>query len=192
MNRNTEDSDSGVDPAAASDDNRKTGQRVAPFVESTEAGGAASEDNRQTGQRATRSNPDPATPEPTAVWLRWLFAAAVIVVTVQWVRLTRQQPSAVEIRRGPAFHAEFRVDINQATWVEWMQLEGIGPSLAHRIVADRELNGPFASIDDMMRVSGIGPKTLDRIRPWLRISHDNAVSTFDESGTSEPSGRIPY
>jgi competence protein ComEA len=53
-----------------------------------------------------------------------------------------------------------------------MQLEGIGISMAHRIVADRTLNGPFHSIDDLTRVPGIGEATLDQIRPWLTIGHD--------------------
>ncbi|MFN5741689.1 MAG: ComEA family DNA-binding protein, partial [Planctomyces sp.] len=58
----------------------------------------------------------------------------------------------------------------------WMQLEGVGPSLASRIVADREVHGPFATIDDLQRVPGIGPATLDRIRASLRIRHEHQTA----------------
>ena len=50
-----------------------------------------------------------------------------------------------------------------------MQLDGIGRELAKRIVEDRNKNGPFLSIDDVGRVQGIGPTTLDRIRERLTI-----------------------
>jgi competence protein ComEA len=75
----------------------------------------------------------------------------------------------IEIERLPERSLEFQLEINRATWVEWMQLEGIGETLAHRIVADRETNGPFVSIEDIGRVKGIGPKTIEKIRPWLRV-----------------------
>ncbi|MFN8709983.1 MAG: ComEA family DNA-binding protein, partial [Planctomyces sp.] len=69
--------------------------------------------------------------------------------------------------------------VNTAGWIEWMQLEGIGPSLAHRIVAERDLNGPFQTIDDILRVPGIGPATLDQIRSRLTISYANKKSEDD-------------
>lgn len=64
----------------------------------------------------------------------------------------------------------FTIDVNSATWVEWAQLPGIGETLARRIVADREEHGPFRSIDDVVRVRGIGQKTLARFRPHLRMA----------------------
>jgi competence protein ComEA len=75
----------------------------------------------------------------------------------------------VEIERMQPRSFDYKIDINQAKWVEWAQLEGIGEVLAERIVSDREENGPFRSIDDLNRVEGIGPKTLEKIRPWLEV-----------------------
>ena len=68
-----------------------------------------------------------------------------------------------------------------------MQLKGIGQTLAHRIVADREVNGPFRSVDELLRVEGIGPATLDEIRPWLTIGHEISrdVSTADGSESEQ-------
>lgn len=54
------------------------------------------------------------------------------------------------------------VNINTAGVEELKTLNGIGDSLAQAIVDDRERNGPFASVDDLVRVSGIGAKTLAR------------------------------
>jgi len=63
----------------------------------------------------------------------------------------------------------YRIDINQADWPAWAQLPGIGETLARRIVAERESHGPFVSIDDLRRVKGVGVKTLEKMRPHLRL-----------------------
>lgn len=57
-----------------------------------------------------------------------------------------------------------KVNINTATAGELVQLNGIGEATAEKIIADREANGPFKSIDDLTRVSGIGDKKLEAIR----------------------------
>ncbi|MCU6707636.1 ComEA family DNA-binding protein [Paenibacillus sp. J5C_2022] len=51
-----------------------------------------------------------------------------------------------------------RLNINTASELELQQLKGIGPSKAKAIVEDRELNGPFQSTEDLMRVKGIGER----------------------------------
>ena len=62
------------------------------------------------------------------------------------------------------------LDLNAATVQQLAeQLPGIGPAKAQRIVQWREVNGPFPSIDQLMDVHGIGPKTLERLRPLLRV-----------------------
>ena len=55
------------------------------------------------------------------------------------------------------------VNLNTATASELESLPGIGESTARRIIADRQAHGPFESIDDLMRVSGIGQKKLDAL-----------------------------
>lgn len=61
-----------------------------------------------------------------------------------------------------------RLSINRADANELEALPGIGPALADRIVANRESEGPFQNTSDLLRVSGIGPVTLERIRPMIR------------------------
>jgi len=110
-----------------------------------------------------------------------LSFVALVLLGVYWIRLSNWGTRTVEIERLPTRQAEFRIDANSATWVEWGQIEGIGDRLARRIVADREQNGPFRSVDDLTRVKGIGPKTLEHLRPWVRVS--------SESPSSEPPKR---
>ena len=64
---------------------------------------------------------------------------------------------------GPS-SASGLVNINSATASELQTLSGVGESTANAIVRDREQNGPFSSVDDLMRVSGIGEKKLAKIR----------------------------
>ncbi|MEM9165948.1 MAG: helix-hairpin-helix domain-containing protein [Planctomycetota bacterium] len=62
-----------------------------------------------------------------------------------------------------------RLDLNAATPGELEMLPRIGPVLAGRIVADRASNGPFRSLSDLQRVSGVGPKTAQALEPFIRF-----------------------
>lgn len=55
------------------------------------------------------------------------------------------------------------LNVNRASAVELERLPGIGPSLARRIVADREVSGPFATLDALDRIPGIGPGLVARL-----------------------------
>ncbi|MEX1361822.1 MAG: helix-hairpin-helix domain-containing protein [Nannocystaceae bacterium] len=57
------------------------------------------------------------------------------------------------------------VPLNRASEQELTSLPRVGPVLARRIVESR----PFASVDELLRVRGIGPVTLERLRPRVRI-----------------------
>jgi competence protein ComEA len=102
---------------------------------------------------------------------RWLLTISLVVMAGLlsahvWRDLHRRsQP--VEILHPHGVYP-YRVPLNSANWVEWAQLDGIGEKLARRIVADREQHGPFTSVDDLRRVKGIGPKTLEKIRPFVQ------------------------
>lgn len=69
----------------------------------------------------------------------------------------------------PPADARFMVNVNLAPPAELAQLPGLGPATAERIVAHREQQGPFASHEDLLAVHGIGPVTLERMRPYLRL-----------------------
>lgn len=61
------------------------------------------------------------------------------------------------------------LDLNQATQEQLMALPGIGPVLAQRIVAWREEHGPFASLDELLEVPGIGKELLAALRPLVKV-----------------------
>jgi len=61
------------------------------------------------------------------------------------------------------------VDLNRAGAAELETLPGIGPALAGRILAERSRRGRFDRVEELLEVSGIGPATLERIRPLLRV-----------------------
>lgn len=120
-----------------------------------------------------------------------LMSVLLLWLVCEWILVATRRPDPLLLRRGPEFQASFRVNVNDSIWVDWMQLEGIGPSLAQRIVAYRNLNGRFSSIEDVARVPGIGPTTLDRIRPWLTMGHDenetrSANSDSHRAPTTQP------
>ncbi len=62
------------------------------------------------------------------------------------------------------------MNINIAGKADFALLPGVGPSKAERIVAYRNTHGYFAAVDDLIHVSGIGPKTLKRIQTGCPLS----------------------
>jgi competence protein ComEA len=61
------------------------------------------------------------------------------------------------------------ININRATKSEFDSLVGIGPVIAARIVSYRNQNGPFMALEDLIKVPGVGPKTLEKMRPRLTL-----------------------
>ena len=68
-----------------------------------------------------------------------------------------------------------RIDVDAAPAEELVRLPRIGTGLAGRIVADREARGPFGSLEGLARVAGIGPATLEQLRPHVRFSRRAAA-----------------
>jgi competence protein ComEA len=61
------------------------------------------------------------------------------------------------------------LDLNRADTTALQSLPGVGPALARRIVEARS-QAPFRTVDDLLRVRGIGPATLTRLRPLVTVS----------------------
>jgi competence protein ComEA len=79
--------------------------------------------------------------------------------------------AAASLGRGPAAVSprlpRHVVDVGAAPRGEIEALPGVGPVLAARIVAERD-RAPFASLDDLTRVPGVGATTIERLRPLAR------------------------
>lgn len=61
------------------------------------------------------------------------------------------------------------VDLNTATAADLETLPGIGPTLAGAIIAYREQNGPFLSVEDLLEVPGIGPTRMSQLRELVKV-----------------------
>lgn len=80
------------------------------------------------------------------------------------------EKGAVPVYESTAFdvrNQSYLVDINSANEHELRLLPGIGEVMAQKIVADRDANGPFQSIEDLERVPGIGKKKRESLEPFL-------------------------
>jgi len=62
-----------------------------------------------------------------------------------------------------------RIDVNRATRAELESLPGVGPKLAQAIIDDRTANGPFARPEDLLRVKGIGPAKLEKMKEMILV-----------------------
>lgn len=77
------------------------------------------------------------------------------------------------------------VNLNQASADELARLPRVGPSLAGKIVAHREKNGPFKRAEDLMEVKGVGEKMFALLRPYLSVS---GPTTLTEKVSSKGTG----
>ena len=96
-----------------------------------------------------------------------LAASLLVMMVSYWLYRGGHQGQLIHIDRAPALQAQFQVDVNRADWPELIQLPGIGETLARRLILEREENGPYHNLDELTRVSGIGLRTLDKMRPYL-------------------------
>lgn len=63
----------------------------------------------------------------------------------------------------------FQISLNSAERKDLECLPGVGSTLATRILEYRQRHGEFHSLEELKKVRGIGPKTLERIKPYLKL-----------------------
>ncbi len=101
-----------------------------------------------------------------ALW--GLVVAASVVIGLWCVHEEFFGGGTIDIDRAAPDPALFTLDINTAEQPELELLPGVGETLARRIIDSREQAGPFVDHEDLRRITGIGPLTLERMRPHLR------------------------
>lgn len=86
---------------------------------------------------------------------------------------------AVVIGQAPAVaqgdSLQGKVNVNSATLEELQLLPGIGESKARAIVQAREQRGTFESVEELLEVKGIGPASLEKLRPYLAVSGETTL-----------------
>lgn len=61
------------------------------------------------------------------------------------------------------------IDVNKADITELMTVPGIGKVMAQRIIDFRKEHGPFSRVEDLLKVKGIGEKSLEKLKPYVKV-----------------------
>lgn len=122
--------------------------------------------------RHLQQQPDPSMPDAYVV-ADSQFAAGVEAVP----GANRTSGFGDAPREAPATRPSATLNLNAAESSDLRQLPGIGPALSQRIVAYREANGPFPSVEAITEVQGIGAKTLERLEPLLSVQAADTTTT---------------
>lgn len=96
------------------------------------------------------------------------IALALVLGAINLIAFTQPRPPITPL--SPDAAPVHLLDINTADGGALQLLPGIGPKRAQAIIDERVANGPFDSTKDLQRVHGIGPRTAERIAPYIRFS----------------------
>jgi competence protein ComEA len=123
--------------------------------------------------------------EPAPAWSRPAQGAAGLLLLLALALLGWHAWSAQRGRCRPATleadaFLSMSLDLNQADHAQLVQLPGVGENLARRIEAYRVEHHGFRAVDELRQVAGIGPKLLEKVRPYVY------VDAFDRDDKDEP------
>ena len=96
-------------------------------------------------------------------------------------RGTALAPSVVSPKKAPSASGRLLIDLDVATAPEIATVPFIGLSLATRIVADRDTHGAFGSLQELDRVSGVGPALAKKLQPYVTFSLPSRLGGAGES-----------
>jgi len=104
------------------------------------------------------------TREPAALLLA---SGGVLLVVLAMADASRRVVPGAESAASFMTLDAWRVDLNHADRAELALLPGVGPTVAQRMIESRREHGPFATVEALERVRGIGTATIERVRPWI-------------------------
>ena len=67
------------------------------------------------------------------------------------------------------------LNINTATYEQLLMLPDMPEDMARNIIAYREANGPFSSVDELIKVGGFWYSYIDQVRPYVRLQGENTL-----------------
>lgn len=97
----------------------------------------------------------------------WTILLAVFVLVIWASTMSMRLARPIDLEQFDPAPTGYRVNLNQTDVDTLILLPSIGPQLAHRIMAYRYRHGPFAGEIDVQSVAGVGPVTLQRVRPFV-------------------------
>lgn len=95
------------------------------------------------------------------------LAASAVVLALLVAGVAVAAPAAESTNKADSLAP---VDLNQATLEELVEIPGIGPTMAQRILDWRDEHGPFERVDDLLKVKGIGEKSFEKLKPYVKVS----------------------
>jgi competence protein ComEA len=136
---------------------------------------------------AAPEQPQPVLPLPSFVQAAWprpaqwatvgLLLLATGLLIFHGLRSLRWGSRPTDLERGLGY----RVDLNRAGRAELLQLPAVGENLARRIIDYRQAHGGFRSVDELANVHGVGPATLERLRPWVWVDAEEEPEERDRA-----------
>src|SRR6185437_2660841 len=108
----------------------------------------------------------PASSPPATTSRAAQFALALGIALLLGLLLFRGYGNSLGMRPTDAVAARF--DVNSAERSDFEQIPGVGPKLAQAIVDHRGEKGRFHSLEQLRDVKGIGPETLEKLRPFVK------------------------
>jgi len=80
-----------------------------------------------------------------------------------------------------------KIDLNTATKEQLESIPGIGPSFAGKIVMERNRRGGFRSVNDLLKIRGIGRKTVARLKMYVKVVPNPTRDDTNLSRVNHPS-----
>jgi competence protein ComEA len=98
-----------------------------------------------------------------------VFSVSAIAATTTPAKVNKTMSTTVKKSNSTIKNAVKKVNINSADAAALATISGIGPKKAEAIISYRKANGKFKTVNDLQKVKGIGPKTLEKIKSGLTI-----------------------
>jgi len=150
----------------------------------------AANSSPQVTSSAAPQPPVPA-PLPVRIWPQCVRSTLFVMMIAAVAGLLTHSLLHGNVQRPVSDSGEApltRIDLNAAGRAELRLLPGVGDQLAARIEAYRTLYGPYPNIDELRKVPGIGPLTIERLRPYLVVSAQPRTVDPDQAIAAAPKG----
>ena len=110
-----------------------------------------------------------------------LFAVALVLGSMAAVRHRYVSVLSLKTVFAAGQSYQYQINLNTATIDELVLLRGIGKARAKRIVEYRKQNGPFASIDELIKVQGVSRRIIEDIQGLVTVGEPRQFAETDET-----------